>query len=442
MSSTLIGMTSATPLNTLSDLAEALPGHTAGRIGLVNLGNTCYMNSVMQCLAHLPEFTTYIRSQQYVKDMEITIKRYLREKNLAITEESMNAIRDRSTSYRLFMTISCMWQNGGRIRPRTLHETLCREQTELSARTPDLQLKLSQFNKFCKFRQEDSHEMFMHILDRVHCELTVCKRVVYNNPEPGMLAAKRRHDEYLALIADPASTEEIKAVATEDLNQYRRINSSDYLTYQACEFWKKHIAFYGHSTVSDLFDTIFNTRVNCMTCHTVSNTFSALRALPIELTTDKDGKCKLEDCIDTHMRAELLHGSESYKCELCDRKLPAVKAYRIWEPAKYFVIQLKRFKTTNGGSVLHRINNPVSYPHVLDITKWIAKERNTPYSYNLVSVSLQHGSLEGGHYTAYAKCGDKWCHFDDAVTPAPIISPEQAVSADQSSYVLFYELNQ
>uniref|UniRef100_A0A803MRX8 Ubiquitin carboxyl-terminal hydrolase n=1 Tax=Chenopodium quinoa TaxID=63459 RepID=A0A803MRX8_CHEQI len=38
---------------------------TAGLTGLLNLGNTCYMNSAIQCLVHTPEFARYFREDYF-----------------------------------------------------------------------------------------------------------------------------------------------------------------------------------------------------------------------------------------------------------------------------------------------------------------------------------------------------------------------------------------
>ncbi|KRY67480.1 Ubiquitin carboxyl-terminal hydrolase 4 [Trichinella pseudospiralis] len=127
--------------------AQQISLTTPGLCGLTNLGNTCFMNSTIQCLSNIPPLSRYFLSEQYINE--------LNEKNpLGMRGELARAYAD---------VICNMWS--GRhytYMPRMFKNTVGRFQPMFSG-----------------YQQQDSQELMAFLLDGLHEDLNRIKKKPY-----------------------------------------------------------------------------------------------------------------------------------------------------------------------------------------------------------------------------------------------------------------------
>jgi ubiquitin C-terminal hydrolase len=106
-----------------------------GLCGLINVGNTCFMNSILQCLSNTPSLTDYFLSASYQDDLSIENKRK-HEHFLLMSYLTL---------------INNIWDTNQLIKPKSFFENL------------------SKFHrKYFTLQQQDSHECLLYIMDLLH----------------------------------------------------------------------------------------------------------------------------------------------------------------------------------------------------------------------------------------------------------------------------------
>lgn len=143
---------------------------------------------------------------------------------------------------------------------------------------------------------------------------------------------------------------------------------------------------------------------------------------------------KLSECFELFSRKEQLDEQNTIYCSSCKEHKRGLKKMEIYRLPEIFVIHLKRFKQKKHFS--SKNNRIVEFP--IEGLNMAEHSLGQEGIYDLYAVSNHYGSLEGGHYTAFAKGFDGlWRDFND--NNVSLINDVQQTVIGASAYVLFYE---
>lgn len=241
--------------------------------GLRNLGNTCFMNSMLQCLKNTREFYEFL----IAGNVHINLNSKFGS-NGELTIELIELFKQMRYP-----------SNFKHISPKDF-------KCAVSRHIPD----------FIDYKQQDSHEFLVRLLDRLHADL--------NRSKPD-------------IIHDPIH---------KDPNFYDKLSIAE----AARTFWSLHIRR-NDSFISDIFEGLIVSTLTCLHCKSSSKSLEAFTCLTLPIP-ENAGRTTLQNCINLFLRGELLSNEVAWQCQSCRQKRDAQKCTYIWRLPRILIIHLKR----------------------------------------------------------------------------------------------------
>lgn len=407
-----------------------------GLSGLQNIGNTCYMNSIIQCLSALDLFRSWLVTDKFETRLYTNMAQKVAELNrkkknldnnaqVRIAQKDIINMTHESVVYNLAELLKGMWLHNEVITPKSFKTAVGN-----SCAT------------FRGFNQNDSQELLNLILDKIHEETEKKEiQIMYKNIPECVQNYIEVYSECAEHINNPTIDIDIREKYLKYLNEYKKEHVNDVIISNAYISWKK-IVQSSHSIITDLFTGLFYNKISCNECKSISSTFEPFTSLSIQ--TKLYGNTTLHESMDEFTKEETLTGTNQYFCETCKKKVDAKKQIYIWEPPQILIIHLKRFKSEKFGTYVttSKTSSTVEFPiEDLDIKNYLSDLHSIKDTkYDLCAISEHYGQCNFGHYIAYCKnsLNNKWYKFDDSSVYHIPDADLRGEVITKNAYVLFY----
>ncbi|CAF4520375.1 unnamed protein product, partial [Rotaria socialis] len=409
-------------------------------VGLSNPGNTCYMNSGLQCLAHAKPLTQF-----FLDDL---------------TKDVSDGDICKDTEWNQFYTIGTVT---GAYADLLRNLWLTEKNINLYSSFRPTHLKEIigvQAARFATWDQQDAQEFMTFLLDEIHRELkennpnnsnTIIEELFFGKIESAITCLECQHEEktinlisflplpltqqgrkFMVTFIAKYRNNDVACVNVHENGQVKNLIEAFVESFSHRYFTNKIIAMANDEELDlemplnqlSTSDVILVEKGDFAS----SNQFNRFNRSVKKLT--------LESCLREFCSLERLEDAWPCQQEKCKKYTKATKQLQFYSLPSILIIQLKRFSHENG--LRQKVDTFIDYPiNGLDLSSFILSSEKIIY--DLFAVSKHMGSIYGDHYIACARHEtngkSEWYKFDDSYVSSMCYETD-IVSAD--AYLLFY----
>ncbi|QTF49231.1 putative ubiquitin-specific protease [Acanthamoeba polyphaga mimivirus] len=438
--------------NTLQSINKSVDNgskNTHGITGIMNLGNTCYMNSALQALSHNYLLINYLfmnkkqiirtlltnarkifkdcdnfKTESTISPIPLELRKKIQSENYhlsMLTVEDVNILLNNTITAQIIRLFECMWKNNCVVVPTSFRKVFGEVRDKF----------------FFGYEQHDAEEAYSCIIQKMQEELAEKRTIRFKTT---------RHSvgEYIKYMNDvkekvsclPNGKE--KDIVMNKFKQIKKQMPRESLTAESFREMKKYYE-QGYSYITEIFSGYVHSSICCpnTSCGFTNDRFDAFTHLSLSIPVkNMYEQLNVYDCLREYFSQETLDADNLWNCEGCHEKVQAIKKTKLWTTPYVLVIQFKRFGMTR----IAKDNRFINYPmDELDVSSVICSQQfedSVQTKYKLQCVINHHGGLNNGHYFTYSKIENtgEWYEFNDTYTGK--VADNHIVN--QNAYILFY----
>ncbi|XP_026841356.1 ubiquitin carboxyl-terminal hydrolase 38 [Drosophila persimilis] len=377
---------------------NAMPaGRRNARVGLVNLGNTCYMNSVLQALAMTSDFSRQILLVQ--SDSLLLLKV---QQQIALMHHSMRC--------------------------------------EL---TPTRVLNAARPPGFTQGLQQDSSEFLGYLLDLLH-EQEINKVGSHSLHGNDVDAPGELNDEILSSGVIPYNSHDREIAGSSTSASHKPTSTPTKGTNSSQQQQPKK----PKSTIDKTFTGKLSTTYNCSDCSWESHNEDSFRELQLSFPDDKDDcsatNYSVQDLIEYYCSPEKLDGENQYFCPRCEKLCDADRRIGVTEAPRNLVLTLKQFKYDQKyhfrTKLMHKVFHDESL--VVKICSTDSLQEQSAVYYEMYAGVVHSGyHMDSGHYFTFAADQSRnWYKFNDSIVTSSQSEELHNLTSPNTPYILFYKM--